>query len=214
MRAIQRERLSIRRAARVANTNPPHDGSSPPRADSRPRLSRDVCQARARPQTDQAAAKRSKQQSQDSFLCLLIFLGGHPANLILHGKVLPFLATPRAVTAAPGHLFDWTCGLYPVDNSAPIGQTPDRATTLPLPRRVRPSSPRTSRRARHLSEAFALRCGIDRSHYGGMERGERNPSLTTIYKIADELKSDRLRSTLAPSSFRPLASSTDAPSAD
>jgi len=37
-------------------------------------------------------------------------------------------------------------------------------------------------------ETFALRCGIDRSHYGGMERGERNPSLTTIYKIADALE--------------------------
>ncbi len=37
-------------------------------------------------------------------------------------------------------------------------------------------------------EAFALRCEIDRSHYGGMERGERNPSLTTVYMIADALK--------------------------
>jgi transcriptional regulator with XRE-family HTH domain len=37
-------------------------------------------------------------------------------------------------------------------------------------------------------EAFALMCGIDRSHYGGMERGERNPSLTTVYKIADALE--------------------------
>lgn len=36
-------------------------------------------------------------------------------------------------------------------------------------------------------EAFALRCGIDRSHYGGIERGERNPSLSHIFKIADTL---------------------------
>jgi transcriptional regulator with XRE-family HTH domain len=36
-------------------------------------------------------------------------------------------------------------------------------------------------------EVFALKCGIDRSHYGGMERGERNPSLTTIIKIAAAL---------------------------
>lgn len=36
-------------------------------------------------------------------------------------------------------------------------------------------------------EAFALKCGIDRSHYGGMERGERNPSLTSVFKIADAL---------------------------
>jgi transcriptional regulator with XRE-family HTH domain len=36
-------------------------------------------------------------------------------------------------------------------------------------------------------EAFALKSGIDRSHYGGMERGERNPSLTSIIKIANAL---------------------------
>ena len=27
----------------------------------------------------------------------------------------------------------------------------------------------------------------DRSHYGGIERGERNPSLGTVFKIADTL---------------------------
>lgn len=27
-------------------------------------------------------------------------------------------------------------------------------------------------------------CDIDRSHYSGMERGERNPSLSMILKIA------------------------------
>lgn len=32
-----------------------------------------------------------------------------------------------------------------------------------------------------------MKCGIDRSHYGGMERGERNPSLTSVFKIADAL---------------------------
>jgi len=36
-------------------------------------------------------------------------------------------------------------------------------------------------------EAFALKSGIDRSHYGGMERGERNPNLTSIIKIATAL---------------------------
>jgi len=36
-------------------------------------------------------------------------------------------------------------------------------------------------------EAFAAKCGVDRSHYGGMERGERNPSLTSVFKIADAL---------------------------
>lgn len=48
---------------------------------------------------------------------------------------------------------------------------------------------RELREARAISqEAFALKCGIDRSHYGGMERGERNPSLTAIFKIADTLE--------------------------
>jgi transcriptional regulator with XRE-family HTH domain len=36
-------------------------------------------------------------------------------------------------------------------------------------------------------EAFALRCDIDRSHYSGMERGERNPSLSMVFKIAAAL---------------------------
>jgi transcriptional regulator with XRE-family HTH domain len=36
-------------------------------------------------------------------------------------------------------------------------------------------------------EAFALQCGMDRAHYGGTERGERNPSLTGVFKIASAL---------------------------
>jgi XRE family transcriptional regulator, regulator of sulfur utilization len=36
-------------------------------------------------------------------------------------------------------------------------------------------------------ETFALQCDIDRSHYSGMERGERNPSLSMILKIAATL---------------------------
>jgi transcriptional regulator with XRE-family HTH domain len=47
---------------------------------------------------------------------------------------------------------------------------------------------RELRQERGISqEAFALKCGIDRSHYGGIERGERNPSLGTVFKIADAL---------------------------
>lgn len=62
---------------------------------------------------------------------------------------------------------------------------------------MRPRSPahtafghaiRELREERGISqEAFALKCGIDRSHYGGIERGERNPSLGTVFKIADTL---------------------------
>lgn len=37
-------------------------------------------------------------------------------------------------------------------------------------------------------EAFGPLCGLDRSYYGGIERGERNPSLTNILKIANALQ--------------------------
>ncbi len=37
-------------------------------------------------------------------------------------------------------------------------------------------------------EAFALKCGLDRSYYGAVERGERNVSLTNIVRIADALQ--------------------------
>ena len=36
-------------------------------------------------------------------------------------------------------------------------------------------------------EELALRAGIQRSYLGGIERGERNPSLANIVKIADTL---------------------------
>jgi transcriptional regulator with XRE-family HTH domain len=36
-------------------------------------------------------------------------------------------------------------------------------------------------------EAFAMKCGIDRGYYGGIERGKTNPSLTTVLKIAEAL---------------------------
>jgi transcriptional regulator with XRE-family HTH domain len=36
-------------------------------------------------------------------------------------------------------------------------------------------------------EAFALKCSLDRSYYGAVERGERNVSLTNIVRIAEAL---------------------------
>lgn len=39
-------------------------------------------------------------------------------------------------------------------------------------------------------EAFAHHVGLDRTYIGGIERGERNPSLTTILRIASALNAD------------------------
>ena len=44
---------------------------------------------------------------------------------------------------------------------------------------------RTLRRRKGLSqEQLALRCGLDRTYVGGVERGERNISIVNIEKIA------------------------------
>jgi len=36
-------------------------------------------------------------------------------------------------------------------------------------------------------EAFAFKCGLDRSYFGAVERGERNVSLTNLLKITRSL---------------------------
>lgn len=47
---------------------------------------------------------------------------------------------------------------------------------------------RALRQERGLSqEEFAARAGVHRTYMGGIERGERNPTLTTIHKIASAL---------------------------
>ena len=47
---------------------------------------------------------------------------------------------------------------------------------------------RTLRKARGLSqEAFAAKCGLDRTYIGGVERGERNLGLLNILRIAEAL---------------------------
>jgi transcriptional regulator with XRE-family HTH domain len=47
---------------------------------------------------------------------------------------------------------------------------------------------RALRKQRELSqEALAFACELDRTYVSGIERGERNPSLTNILKIARAL---------------------------
>ena len=36
-------------------------------------------------------------------------------------------------------------------------------------------------------EAFAFKCGIDRTYISGIERGRRNPSLKNVHRIAETL---------------------------
>src|SRR5436853_6266268 len=56
---------------------------------------------------------------------------------------------------------------------------------------------RELRKAQGMSqEGFAAKVGIDRAYMGGLERGVRNPSLTTMARVAKGLKmtvSDVLR---------------------
>jgi transcriptional regulator with XRE-family HTH domain len=47
---------------------------------------------------------------------------------------------------------------------------------------------RQLREERGLSqEAAALACGIDRAYFGKLERADKVPTLTTVWKIADAL---------------------------
>lgn len=47
---------------------------------------------------------------------------------------------------------------------------------------------RSTRSQASLSqEQLALRCGLDRTYVGGIERGERNPSYASLLRVADAL---------------------------
>ena len=39
----------------------------------------------------------------------------------------------------------------------------------------------------HSQESFADKVRVHRTYLGGIERGERNPTLTTIHRVADAL---------------------------
>lgn len=48
---------------------------------------------------------------------------------------------------------------------------------------------RDLRKERGFSQqSLALECDMDRTYYGGIERGERNPSLKNVYKLCKALK--------------------------
>ncbi|MCV6596458.1 MAG: helix-turn-helix transcriptional regulator [Mangrovicoccus sp.] len=50
---------------------------------------------------------------------------------------------------------------------------------------------RSARKAQGYSqESFAHAVDLDRTYIGGIERGERNPGLKTVIKIADALNLD------------------------
>jgi len=106
-------------------------------------------------------------------------------TLLLHGKAFLSVPGPGQFALRRGR---YVCGLYTVDDKALARQNacvqPRSPGHLAFGRAIR-----EFREERSVSqEAFALRCGIDRSHYGGIERGERNPSLSHIFRIADALE--------------------------
>jgi transcriptional regulator with XRE-family HTH domain len=43
------------------------------------------------------------------------------------------------------------------------------------------------REASYSQEGFAAECGLDRTYFGGIERGERNVALRNIHRIAKTL---------------------------
>jgi DNA-binding XRE family transcriptional regulator len=105
-------------------------------------------------------------------------------TLLLHGKAFLSVPGPGQLALRRGR---YICGLYTVDDKALARQTGAMQPRSPA-HAAFGSALRELREERGTSqEAFALRCGIDRSHYGGIERGERNPSLSHILKVADAL---------------------------
>ncbi len=66
--------------------------------------------------------------------------------------------------------------MHPPSSETLTAQTPERAFGAAL---------RQLRRARGLSqEGLALAAGYDRSYIGEVERGEKSPSLRTVFRLA------------------------------
>ena len=69
-------------------------------------------------------------------------------------------------------------------------QKPGRATSFdPEIARAVGMAIRSAREAREIAQdAFALRAGVDRSYYGKLERGERQPTVGLLLRIASALE--------------------------
>jgi transcriptional regulator with XRE-family HTH domain len=62
----------------------------------------------------------------------------------------------------------------------------DNVELLRLGRRIQ-----TERKLLGLTQdGFAKDCGLNRSHFGGIERGERNPTFLILCKICSQLRCD------------------------
>jgi transcriptional regulator with XRE-family HTH domain len=62
----------------------------------------------------------------------------------------------------------------------------DNVELLRLGRRIQ-----TERKLLGLTQdGFAKDCGLNRSHFGGIERGERNPTFLILCKICSRLRCD------------------------
>ena len=78
--------------------------------------------------------------------------------------------------------------MYNIDIDGPYDQ-PFREKNMPADiRKELGQRLRTLRRRRGFTqEDMAKRCGLHWTYIGGLERGERNPTLTTLQKITDGL---------------------------
>lgn len=86
---------------------------------------------------------------------------------------------PAAVNGSDDTISPWTVKRL----LARIGRMPQPFDIQTFGRNVRA----LRRAAGHSQEGFAHLAGLDRTYVGGIERGERNPALKTIIRLAEAL---------------------------